>query len=113
MMAIVAIELIEAIGTNEAHPFLVAVEMQARDSRRVRRDVRLAGKRKCAACALQVFTDGNLADRQRYAIPGRAVAGDVAASVEGHARGPAYAGLNERAIEAHTAPRELVQMRRR
>lgn len=36
------IELIEAAGADEAHPFLVAAEMKPRDPRDIRHDVSLA-----------------------------------------------------------------------
>ncbi len=112
-MAIVAVDLVEAAVANQAHPVLVAVEMQPRDAGVVRHDVRLAGERKRASGAAQIFAERYFADRQRHAVPGRAVARHVAAGVERHARGAAHAGLHERAIEAHAAPRELVEMSRR
>ncbi|CAG9204312.1 hypothetical protein PSAB6_230362 [Paraburkholderia sabiae] len=72
--------------------------------------MRLAGKRERAPMTAQIFSERDLADRQRHAVPVRTVARHRAAGVIGHARWSANARTDVRVIETHAACGERVDI---
>jgi len=106
------VDLDEAAGAQHAAGFVLAIEPQPRHAAFVSHHVSLAGECERALASVQVLAERDLSDRQRHAIPGRSMAGHVAAGVERHARRPAYARLYERTLEAYRPRREGVEVPR-
>src|SRR5581483_4255019 len=75
--------------------------------------VGLAGERGAHAERAQVIAHGHLADLEWKAVPRRAVRLHVAAGIGAHPRRAADRRLHMRPGEAHAAPGEAVDMRRR
>jgi hypothetical protein len=111
-VSVVAIELDKPPRAEQAPELGPAIEREAIEPGVVTHHVRLADEHKFASRVAQILAQRDLTDRQRHAIPCRAVARHVAPGVERHARGSTHARLHEGALEAHAAPRERVEIAR-
>ena len=111
-VSVVAIELDEAARAEEPAALARGVEREPRHACRVGDEVGLAGEHERAVSARKILPQRHLTDRQRHAIPGRAMARHVATGVERHARRPAHARLHEGTLEANTACGKRVDVAR-
>ncbi len=111
-MSVVTLDRREAARAQQRAALRLGLDAEARQCGGVGQHVALAGERGDPPPCAQVVAECVLRDGQRDVVPRRAVRIHVAARVERHPRRPADAGLDERVVEAHAAPREPVEIRR-
>lgn len=112
VVAVVAVEFEKGARAQALAEFAGARDFEAAHAVLVHLHVGLARERERAAVALQIFAERDLADRERHAVPVRAVARHGAAGVVRHARRAAHARGDVGVVEAHAARGEGVDVAR-